>query len=55
VSIAARLAAGVRPGAVLLLHDADHYSTPGSWTRTAAALPALLDAIGERRLTAVCV
>jgi peptidoglycan/xylan/chitin deacetylase (PgdA/CDA1 family) len=53
VSISARLAAGLRPGAVLLLHDADHYSAPDSWKRTAAALPPLLDAIDERRLAVV--
>jgi peptidoglycan-N-acetylglucosamine deacetylase len=52
-SIAGRLAAGVRPGAVLLLHDADHYSAPGSWFRTAAALPRVLDAVGAQDLTAV--
>jgi hypothetical protein len=38
---------------VLLLHDADHYSAPDSWRRTAAALPPLLDAIDERRLAVV--
>jgi peptidoglycan/xylan/chitin deacetylase (PgdA/CDA1 family) len=52
-SIAMSLAAGLRPGAVLLLHDADHYSAPDSWRRTAAALPRLLDIIGERRLAVV--
>jgi len=37
-TIAARATAGVAPGDVLLLHDADHYSTRGSWKATAAAL-----------------
>ena len=41
-SIAARVTAGAGPGAVLLLHDADDYSAPGSWRRTAAALPHVL-------------
>jgi peptidoglycan-N-acetylglucosamine deacetylase len=41
-SIAMRVTAGAGPGAVLLLHDADHYSAPGSWRRTAAALPRVL-------------
>ncbi len=41
-----RLAAGD----VLLLHDADHYSQPGSWQRTAAALPAVLAEIERRGL-----
>jgi hypothetical protein len=36
---------------VLLLHDADDYSAPGSWRRTAAALPAVLDRLAQRGLT----
>jgi peptidoglycan/xylan/chitin deacetylase (PgdA/CDA1 family) len=31
-------------GDVVLLHDADHYSAPDSWRRTAAALPAIVAA-----------
>jgi peptidoglycan/xylan/chitin deacetylase (PgdA/CDA1 family) len=42
-SIARRLLTGIGPGAVLLLHDADDYSAPGSWRNTAAALPVVLD------------
>ena len=49
-SIAARLTAGAGAGAVLLLHDADDYSAPGSWRRTAAALPRVLATLGERGL-----
>jgi peptidoglycan/xylan/chitin deacetylase (PgdA/CDA1 family) len=30
---------------VVLLHDADYYSSAGSWTRTAAALPSIIDAV----------
>jgi peptidoglycan/xylan/chitin deacetylase (PgdA/CDA1 family) len=41
-SIARRANSGVRAGDVLLLHDADYYSAPGSWVRTAAALPLIL-------------
>jgi peptidoglycan/xylan/chitin deacetylase (PgdA/CDA1 family) len=41
-SIARRACAGLDPGSVLLLHDADDYSAPGSWRRTAAALPRVL-------------
>lgn len=52
-SIAMRLAAGVRPGAVLLLHDADHYSARDSWMRTAAALPRVLEAVDGRELMPV--
>jgi peptidoglycan-N-acetylglucosamine deacetylase len=51
-SIAKRVTAGVGPGAVLLLHDADDYSAEGSWRRTAAALPRVLDALCERGLHA---
>lgn len=49
-SIVARLTDDADPGAVLLLHDADDYSAPGSWRRTAAALPRVLDALRERGL-----
>ncbi|HYZ70336.1 MAG TPA: hypothetical protein VE528_01645, partial [Thermoleophilaceae bacterium] len=49
-SIAARLGAGLAAGEVLLLHDADHYAAPGSWRRTAAALPRLLDALADAGL-----
>lgn len=46
-SIAARLTAGAEEGAVLLLHDADHYSAAGSWRRTAAALPEVLETLAR--------
>jgi peptidoglycan/xylan/chitin deacetylase (PgdA/CDA1 family) len=49
-SIAATVAAGVRGGDVLLLHDADDYSAPGSWRATAAALPRVLEAIAAAGL-----
>jgi peptidoglycan-N-acetylglucosamine deacetylase len=52
-SIAARVTAGVGPGAVLLLHDADDYSAAGSWRRTAAALPRVLDTLAQRGLAPV--
>ena len=43
-SITARLVGGAVPeGSVLLLHDADDYSAAGSWRRTVAALPRVLD------------
>ena len=44
-SIASLATAGLRAGSVLLLHDADTYSSPGSWRRTAAALPRVLEGI----------
>jgi peptidoglycan/xylan/chitin deacetylase (PgdA/CDA1 family) len=49
-SIAARVTDGVDAGAVLLLHDADDYSASGSWMRTAAALPRVLDTLAARGL-----
>ncbi len=52
-SIAAELADGVGEGSVLLLHDADDYGAPGSWRRTAAALPSVLDALEESGLATV--
>jgi len=49
-SIAARSIAGAKAGDVLLLHDADYYSAPGSWVRTAAALPRILELLEARGL-----
>ncbi len=54
-SIAARATRALGPGAVVLLHDSDAYSAPGSWRQTAAALPAVLEAAlatGEPLVTA---
>jgi len=51
--IAARVTGGAGEGSVLLLHDADDYSAPGSWRRTAAALPRVLDTLAERGLEPV--
>ncbi len=52
-SIAARVTDGVEQGSVLLLHDADDYCAPGSWRRTVAALPRVLDVLAERGLQPV--
>ncbi len=52
-SIAARATAGLGAGDVVLLHDADYYSARGSWVRTAAALPAILDELERRGLKTV--
>jgi peptidoglycan-N-acetylglucosamine deacetylase len=52
-SIAARVTDGAGEGSVLLLHDADDYSAPGSWERTVAALPRVLATLAERGLRAV--
>jgi peptidoglycan-N-acetylglucosamine deacetylase len=43
--IVAEATKDLRGGDVLLLHDADHYSEPGSWRGTVAALPAVLGRI----------
>ena len=49
-AIAGRVTADLGAGDVVLLHDADHYSSDGSWRKTAAALPAIVElvaALGE--------
>jgi peptidoglycan/xylan/chitin deacetylase (PgdA/CDA1 family) len=40
-------------GDVVLLHDADYYSAPGSWRRTVAALPLILAEVEARGLHTV--
>ena len=52
-SIARRAGSGVRAGDILLLHDADYYSAPGSWVRTAAALPLILAELEKRGLRSI--
>jgi peptidoglycan/xylan/chitin deacetylase (PgdA/CDA1 family) len=52
-SIAARVTDGASDGAVLLLHDADHYSAPDSWRRMAAALPHVLETLAKCELEPV--
>jgi peptidoglycan/xylan/chitin deacetylase (PgdA/CDA1 family) len=52
-SIARRASAGARAGDILLLHDADYYSAPGSWVRTAAALPIILEELEARGLSSM--
>jgi peptidoglycan/xylan/chitin deacetylase (PgdA/CDA1 family) len=52
-SIARRATAAVAGGDIVLLHDADYYSAPGSWARTAAALPIILEELGSRGLKPV--
>jgi peptidoglycan/xylan/chitin deacetylase (PgdA/CDA1 family) len=51
-TIADRIVRDVAGGDVLLLHDADYYSAPGSWRRTVDALPAILERLGARGLRA---
>jgi peptidoglycan/xylan/chitin deacetylase (PgdA/CDA1 family) len=52
-SIAALVTKGADHGSVLLLHDADDYSSPDSWRRTLAALPQVLSTLAERGLQPV--
>ncbi len=52
-SIAGLVTDGAGEGSVLLLHDADDYSATGSWRRTAAALPRVLETLAARGLDAV--
>lgn len=53
-SIARHAAGSARAGDIVLLHDADYYSAPGSWARTVAALPIILaelDSCGLRTVS----
>jgi peptidoglycan/xylan/chitin deacetylase (PgdA/CDA1 family) len=52
-SIARRATASIGDGDIVLLHDADCYSAPGSWARTAAALPIILEELGSCGLKAI--
>ena len=51
-SVAQRLVDGLTAGDVLLLHDADHYSAPGSWRVTVGALPLVVGVMKDRGLRA---
>jgi peptidoglycan-N-acetylglucosamine deacetylase len=53
--IARRATMGLLAGDVVLLHDADHYSSEGSWRKTVAALPLMLDAVAGSGLRCVPV
>jgi peptidoglycan-N-acetylglucosamine deacetylase len=50
-TITDRLTRDLTAGDVLLLHDADWYSDPGSWRATVDALPRVLERIGAAGLT----
>jgi peptidoglycan/xylan/chitin deacetylase (PgdA/CDA1 family) len=54
-SIATRVTRGASEGSVLLLHDADDYSAPGSWRHTVAALPQVLETLADHGLQAVAL
>jgi peptidoglycan-N-acetylglucosamine deacetylase len=50
-SIASEATADLGGGEVILLHDADHYSAPGSWQRTVAAVPLVVEGIDRAGLS----
>jgi peptidoglycan-N-acetylglucosamine deacetylase len=52
-SIAALATDAIDTGDIVLLHDADYYSAPGSWVRTVAALPIILEELGSCGLKAI--
>jgi peptidoglycan/xylan/chitin deacetylase (PgdA/CDA1 family) len=54
-SIAAKATRSLQGGEVILLHDADHYSDPGSWRATVSALPRIIDAVRGRSLRPVAI
>ena len=51
--ISARALWGVLPGDVILLHDADFYSSHNSHRRTAAALELILSELRRRKICTV--
>ena len=50
-SVADLAVGSARDGDIVLLHDADYYSARGSWERTAAALPIIVEELGSRGLS----
>jgi peptidoglycan/xylan/chitin deacetylase (PgdA/CDA1 family) len=53
--IARRATRALRGGEIIVLHDADFYSSPGSWRATAGSLPLVFERLEARRLRAVSV
>lgn len=49
-SVYRTVAADLRGGGTILLHDSDRTSAPGSWRSTLGALPRILDTCERRRL-----
>ena len=54
-SICQRITGGLKGGEVILLHDADHYGSRGSWRNTLAALPLIVRELNSKELTAVAL
>jgi peptidoglycan/xylan/chitin deacetylase (PgdA/CDA1 family) len=52
-SISERIASRLRGGEIVLLHDSDFYSSPGSWLNTLGAVALLVDELRGRGLAAV--
>ncbi|HLK44992.1 MAG TPA: hypothetical protein VKT18_03345, partial [Acidimicrobiales bacterium] len=52
-AVARRVIAGIGPGGVVLLHDADVDSPAGSAQRALDALPTIAEALASRGLAAV--
>lgn len=52
-AVMARLARGLEPGAIVLLHDTDVVPPPGKAARTHAVLPLLAEALDRRGLRSV--
>ncbi|MFG2357099.1 polysaccharide deacetylase family protein [Streptomyces sp. NPDC048521] len=50
-SVRARVAADLRGGGTVLLHDSDRYSAPGCWHAALGALPALVEGCRDAGLT----
>lgn len=49
-SVTARILRSLEPGDIVLLHDSDAYSAPGSWRTTAQALPRIIERARSRGL-----
>lgn len=49
-AIAELVCADAHPGDILLLHDSDAYSSPGSWRATAGAVPIIIDSLARQQL-----
>jgi peptidoglycan/xylan/chitin deacetylase (PgdA/CDA1 family) len=52
-TICGRIASRLRGGEIVLLHDSDFYSSPGSWLNTLGAVALLVDDLRARGLAAV--
>ena len=50
--IAGRVTRGLRGGEIIVLHDADFYSAPGSWRATAGSLPLVFERLSALGLHA---